>query len=464
MHKKSIAVVTAGLLLLTAGLVATGCPPPEQPIGPIGPGNVIFFHTDGYGLSHWCALRTYLVGPDGRLNWDRLPYMAPYTGHKKDALTGSSHGTGTTHAYGVRVLRDSFGLDGIQPITALSGKQASIMEEAIEAGFATALLQSACIAEAGTAVFIASVKDRGDKPLIAQQMIESGLDVILSGGERLLLPEGVQGRHGVGERKDGVNLIKRAKELGYTVVYTRDELMAAAANPAIRRVLGVFAHDGTYNAEPEEVLRAEGLPLYWPGAPTIYEMAEATLRILARNPRAQEKGIFIMAEDEATDDFGNNSNARGSFEAGRRSDKAMGLFLKFLANNPSTLLLNAADSSAGAKGLLGLHPGPMKRIREDKVTKGYHARWHNTGPGGERIFVPVDGIDGAGTEPFLAAPDRYGNRWSFVVQWLRDDVSGHTVARAKGLNAERVTELGIVDSTDIYRIMYYTLFDRWLER
>jgi alkaline phosphatase len=363
----------------------------------------------------------------------------------------------------VRVVRDSFGLDGIEVITALSGRQMSIMEEAIEAGFATALLQSGCITEAGTAVFISSVKDRWDYvDLVAEQIIESGLDVILSGGERFLLPEGVTGRHGPGERKDGRNLIERAKELGYTVVFTRDELMAAAADPAVTRVLGVFAHGDTYNAEPEEDLRAKGLPLYWPWAPTMYEMAEAALRILVRNPRAAERGIFIKAEDEGTDDFGNNSNARGSFEAGRRSDKAFGIFLEFLANNPNTLLLNAADSSAGAKGILGWDPPAMARIRDAKVTQGQFTRWHNTSPAGEEIHVPVDGIDGAGTEPFLAAPDRYGNRWEFVVQWLRDDVSGHTVARAKGLNAEKVTELGIVDSTDIYRIMYYALFGEWL--
>jgi alkaline phosphatase len=338
----------------------------------------------------------------------------------------------------------------------------SIMEEAIKAGFATALIQSGCITEAGTAVFIASVRDRwGDRPLIAQQIIESGLDVILSGGERFLLPQGVQGRHGVGERADGINLIKRAKELGYTVVYTRDELMAAAADPAVTRVLGVFAWGHTFNDKEEEVLRAERLPLYWPWAPTMYEMAEATLRILGRNPRA-ERGIFIVAEDEGTDNFGNRSNARGSFEAGRRSDNAMGVFLRFLANNPNTLLLNAADSGAGAKSLRGLDPAGMERIRATKVAEGYFASWHNTDPGGRRIFVPVDGIDGAGTVPFRAAPDKFGNRWEFVVQWLRDDVAGHTVARAKGLNAGVVRRLGIVDSTDIYRIMYYTMFGKWL--
>jgi len=49
------------------------------------------------------------------------------------------------------------------------------------------------------------------------------------------------------------------------------------------------------------------------------------------------------------------------------------------------------------------------------------------------------------------------------VAWaIRHDLSGGVVVRAKGLNANLVTELGVVDNTDIYRIMYHTLFGKWL--
>ncbi|MCL0049588.1 alkaline phosphatase [Peptococcaceae bacterium] len=458
MRKRLIGMVA---VLLAAALVTTGCPQQaaevEEPCSePNEVRNVIFFHPDGYGLSHWNALRILLVGPDGRLNWDRLPYMAPYTEHMKDALTASSHGGATVHAYGMKVARDSFGLDGDQVITALSGKQMSIMEEAVQAGFATALIQSGCITEPGTAVFVASVEDRGMREEIAKQVIESGVDVILGGGERWLLPKGVTGRHGEeGKRTDGLNLIERAKELGYTVVYTRDELMEVAAGGATK-VLGVFASGHTFNDEPEEVLRAEELPHYWPWAPTIAEMSAAALEILSRNPKAAEKGIFIVAEEEATDNFPNNANAMGSFIAGERADAAFGVFADFVEENPNTLLITAADSSAGGKHLLQ-QPG-VEKVGEVRI---------NTRDG-EWIKAPLlDGVDGPGTAPFLSAflsaPDREGNQWQFAVAWATPhDLSGGIVARAKGLNADLITELGVVDNTDIYRIMYYTLFEEWL--
>ncbi|MEN4007352.1 MAG: alkaline phosphatase [Methanobacterium sp.] len=417
--------------------------------------NVIFFHPDGYGVSHWNSLRFLDAGPDGRLNWDRLPHMAPYTGHMRDALTGSSHGGATTHAYGVKVARDSFGMDGGQNLTALSGKNMSIMEEAVRAGFATALIQTGGITEAGTAVFVASVEERGDHTEIARQVIESGVDVILSGGERWLLPMNVTGRHGNGTRTDDLNLITRAIELGYTVVYTRDELLEVARRGNATRVLGVFAWADTFHTMTEEALRAAGLPLYVPGTPTIAEMSEAALKILSRNPKAARRGMFIVAEEEATDNLPNVSNARGSFEAGRRADDAFRVFIDFVNRNPkNTLLITAADSSAGSKDIIGLDPAGKGRWEGVAPVVDV-----NTHANGTWARAPMDGIDGAGTALFLSGPDRKGNRWPFAVSWAtRHDVTGGILARAKGLNAEMVTRLGVVDNTDIYRIMYYTLF------
>jgi alkaline phosphatase len=425
--------------------------------------NVIFFHTDGYGLSHWDALRTKTVGPDGRLNWDKLPYSAGYTGHMKDQLTGTSHGGATTHAYGVKVVADSFGLDGETPITALSGKQMSIMEEAVKAGFATALIQTGSLTEPGTAAFVASVAERGNHEEIARQVIESGVDIILGGGERWLLPAGVTGRHGTGSRTDSQNLIQRAQELGYTVVYTRDELLALPRTTS--RVLGVFAHGHTFNDRSEEALRAAGLPLYVLTAPTVAEMSTVALEILSckdvpeqANQRAQggrggRRPFFMVVEEEACDNFPNNSNAAGSFEAGRRSDAAFAIFREFVRNNPRTLLINAADSSAGSKNIVDWRTGPA-------VTAGPV----NSDPSGRFVNAPFDGVDGAGTAPFLSAPDRNGNTFPFAVTWaFRWDVAGDILARAEGVNAVRLREMGVVDNTDIYRLMYLTLFGEWLQ-
>lgn len=399
-------------------------------------GDVIFLHPDGTGVNHWGAVRMHQEGPDGELNWDRLPAIGVYTGHMSDRLTSTSHGGATVHAYGVKVRADSYGLDGTEPITAASGTEMSIAMEAMEAGKAVGLVQTGHIAEPGTGVFVASNEDRGNQQEIAADVIESGAAVIMAGGERLLLPEGVEGRHGPGERSDGVNLVERAEELGYTVVYDREELMAV--DPATTdRLLGVFAHDHTFNDQPRERNLIEGLATYVESAPTLAEMTDVALAILARD----EDGFFLVAEEEGTDNIANNANAFGALEALTRADAAVGVAHDFVEANPEALLVMAADSDAGG---LQVYSG-------EGAPAGGHVAATTDGGG------LLDGRQGKFGDVFMSAPDAQGVRHPFGIAWTGDDdVAGGILVRAAGLNAEMVRPL--MDNTDVYKLMHATLF------
>ncbi len=400
-------------------------------------GNVIFFHPDGTGLNHWGAARMHIVGPDGELNWDKLPGMGVYTGHMADRLTGTSHGGATVHAYGVKVVNDSFGLNGTEEITAASGKTMSIAEEAMAAGKAVGLIQSGHIAEPGTAVFVASQPKRAEREQIAEQVIESGAQVIMAGGERYLLPEGVEGRHGPGERKiDQKNLIERARELGYTVVYTRDELMAI--DPAqTDKLLGVFAHSHTFNDQEAERNIIDGVPTYWEHAPSIAEMTQVALQILSRD----EDGFFAVIEEEGTDNIANNMNAGGTLEALRRADEAVGVINAFLEGRNDTMLIMAADSDAGG----------LQVVSGSLAKKGKPVAASTNGGG--RLF----GQQGAFGDVFMSAPDANGVSHPFGIAFVGyNDVAGGILVRTAGLNAELVEPL--MDNTDVYALMYRTLF------
>jgi alkaline phosphatase len=430
-----IALLSCALTLIGA----LGCQGPQR-------GNVIFLHPDGTGANHWLAARVLLVGPDGELNWDKIPHMGVYRGHMKDSLTSTSHGGATSHAYGVKVVSDSFGLDGKDAITAQSGQQMSIMEEAQAAGITCGLVNSGTITEPGTACFMASVPNRKMHHEIAAQLIAADLPVLMGGGEQWLLPEGVQGRHGKGTRTDGRNLIEEAEAAGYTVVYTRDELISLPADTM--KLLGIFAANQTFNDVPEEVQTARNLPHYWPDAPTIGEMTQVALDVLQRH----NKPFFLVAEEEGTDNMANNNNASGDLEALRRADDAVGVIREFLAKDqgafgqPRTMLIMAADSDASGMQVLSSSPDKLP------ADQPLPARSDNGGA--------MDGRDGTQSLPFLGAPDRFGNRWPFAIVWTSHaDVSGGIVAKAEGLNAELLPNN--VDNTDVYRMMYGTLFGRW---
>ncbi|PSR18410.1 alkaline phosphatase [filamentous cyanobacterium CCP3] len=434
--------------------------------------HVIFIHPDGTSPSHYALARFVEKGPDGRLNWDNLDQAAVYLGHMEDTLGGTSNGGAVTHATGAKVFAESFGFeqDGseITPLSGNTGK--TIVEEAIDAGKVTALVQSGAIFEPGTAAFVAETAEievdgrtivpRGQTAEIARQVIESGVDFILAGGEVTLLPVGTDGFHGTAAEYDAIasdpirrpseNLIELAESLGYTVVYTRDELYALLEQSALpEKVLGVFAPVHTFNDRPEEVLAERGLPLYLETAPTIAEMLEVTQQLMEAHPNF-ENGSIAIVEEEGTDNFGNNNNAAGVLEGVIRADDAIGVAQDFLSRYENTLIITAADSDAG-----GL------QVR-DPVDAGEPVGTVNNNPTLEDRPVPLDGVDGVGTLPFVAAPDANGDEFPFAVGWAgTPDFPGSIVSKAEGLNADKLPPT--VDNTGIYELMYETLFDVELE-
>jgi alkaline phosphatase len=228
------------------------------------------------------------------------------------------------------------------------------------------------------------------------------------------------------------------------VVHTREELAAAAADTNVKKLLGVFAENATYNAAPEETLAEKGLKPYAPEAPTVAEMADAALRVLERTG----KRFALVVEEEGTDDFANAQNASGLFEAFRRADAAIGVARDFVAAHPETLLLTAADSDASGLQIVGL--GRKNETAEEPRV-----------PATTKLGNPVDGVAGQGTEAFLSGPDRAGRRFWFGVTFTaKEDMVGGVVVRAEGLNRERLPVN--LDNTELYVAMWETLFGREL--
>lgn len=424
------------LLVVTLAASLFGCTSSR------GTGSVIFVHPDGASAATYAAARALHKGPDGALHWDTLPAIAVYRGHMRDDLTATSNGGATAHAFGIKPARDAFGRtaggDLGEDIVDGQGRTKGVALRAIEEGIPVGLVQTGIAPEPGTAVFLAPNESRGNYEQIAVQLIESGATVLFSAGEMHFLPEGAAGVHGPGVRTDGRDLIAEARALGYTVVRTRDELLGLPADTG--RVLGLFAHGATFNADREEALAEAGLPLYVPGSPTVAEMTEVALRVL----RGTGCDFLLVVEEEATDNFGNKNNAAGVLEAAGRADDALGVAIADLGRHPRTLLLTTADSDGGGLRMIG------ERVRDGRPARA-------TLPERESNGSPIDGVRGAGTAPFIAQPDRFGQRHPFRVTWASyGDVSGGILVRADGLHSDRVR--GTMDNTEVAELIALTLF------
>ena len=384
-----------------------------------------------------------------------------YLGHMRDRLVGTSNGGAVTHATGVKVQSGSFGLDEFDdPVVSRSGKRGvTILEEAIAADKSTAVINSGFIAEPGTGAFLSEVESRSDVTAITEQVLESGVNVILGGGEIHYLPEGTVGRFGQeGVREDGRNLIEEAEAAGFTVVFDREELQNIPEDTT--QLLGIFAAEDTYNDNTEEENRALKLDSYGQllpdgtptNQPTVAEMLEAALPILS----ADEDGFMVVMEEEGTDNLANNNNSVGTLEATLRADAALGVAMDYIQQeDPNTLLITAADSEAG--GVQVWQPTPFGDALPETLLEPLTL---DVNPTDEETFQnPVDGSDGRvpPLTTFEAKPSLDGEMGNFVTAWSgTSDFAGSVVAKSYGMNADLLN--ATVDNTEIYQIMYQTLF------
>ena len=404
------------------------------------PRSAIFLHPDGMGANTWMATRLMHVGPDGRLAWDQLPQVAIYVGPTSDSVNQSSNAGATTHAYGVRAKLDSYGaIDGAAP-TAASGKAQSLMVEAKAAGKTVAILNSSSLTEPGTGAFLASVANRDDEAEIASQILAAGPDIALGGGEMFFLPKGTQGVHGEGVREDGRNLVDEAKAAGYTVVFTADEL--AALPPEATKVLGLFAHESTFNESTEEGLAEAGLTAFQPQAPRF----DAMLAFILSRVKDAPNGYLIVGNEEATDNLSGENNTTATLEAAIGADRAIALALAEAKANPALTVVVASDSDNG-----GMNATSDDLDDPEDLPRPLPAR---TASGSL--------LDSDKGKPFLTPTDANGNRIPFYITWASDsDSAGGTVARGIGRGAAKIE--GTIDATQVYKALYLGLFDTDLD-
>ncbi len=331
---------------------------PRVPDAP--PRGVVLAVGDGLGFASLAAGHLAAVGPDGRLELERMPISALVSTHTSDDLVTMSEAAATALATGHKTRNGRVG----------SGPEAEPLRTLVEAaraqGLATGLVTTYEIVDATPASFAAHVAQRERLQDIAAQLVESGVDVMLGAGRRHFLPPPQ------GDRHDGADLLARARRLGYHVVASEDELERAPAG----RLLGLFDLDLT-------ALR--------PAEPSLVEMTRAALRRLSGAPR----GFFLLIEEEAIDTRAHEHDIAGTATAVARFDEAVGAVLDFAAADGGVLVVATSDHETGG---LVLERGTLAARRLEVVwaDPGHSAipvPLFAYGPGAERFSGLLDNTD-----------------------------------------------------------------------
>ncbi len=286
---------------------------------------VILMIGDGMGAAQRQAGQWSRVGLTGTLAMDSLPVTGSIqTGNATGGVTDSA-ASATAMATGFKTTNGYIGVDPD------GGSLTSILDLAQDLGMMTGLVVTSQVTNATPAAFAAHINDRNQVLVIASQMLDHDVDVLLGGGEGDWLPntslDCVGGDYG--KRTDGRNLVTEAVTAGYT--YSCTPAALSAITPGTFPLLGLFAFE----------------KMGWPYAPTLAEMTATALDSLDVDPQ----GFFLMVEGSQIDNAASGNDGMKLIDDVRTFDDAVQVALDFTSANPDTLLIVSADHETGGLSL-----------------------------------------------------------------------------------------------------------------
>jgi alkaline phosphatase len=261
------------------------------------------------------------------------------------------------------------------------GRKLSPLYELLrDVGWKRGLVTTAEITHATPAGFAVNVQKRSQAELIASQMLERRIEILLGGGARFFLP---------GSRSDKRDLPLEFSQAGYQVVHNRSELAAAPTN---KPWFGVFSPSHlpfTLDHQADERLKAT--------VPMLAEMTAAALRKLEG-----EEHFILQVEGGRVDHAAHLNDAAGAFHEQIAFDEALAVCLAFRQQHPDTLLVITTDHGTGNPGLNGTGASYVQSSpRFHQLTKITHSH--------EWLLRRIYGLPKSATEDMLeTAPSNAG--------------------------------------------------------
>ncbi len=349
----------AGFLLLLFGSIyisdcqtSTSVPVQwEMQVTSSAPPAVILMIGDGMGLSQMSAAMYTSSTP---LAIEQFPVIGFHKSHSSSDLITDSAAGATAFACGVKTYNGAIGLDAdtIPCIT--------IMEEAMARGLATGIVATSTIVHATPASFLAHERMRIFYEQIAEDICQSGVDIMIGGGKRYF------DRRKVDDR----DLLAELQTRGYLVAdYFNGQLTDVRPDPKQK-----FAF-----------LTADNQPLPVNQGRTYLTYA-SRLSADFLNIRGAEKGFVLMIEGSQIDWANHANEGKLAIQETLDFDRAIGEILKFAQQRGNTLVVVTADHESGGMAL-------QNGSRRGKIETAFTTNGH-TG-----TMIPVYAF-GPGSETF----------------------------------------------------------------
>jgi len=327
--------------------------------------NVILIVGDGMGFSTVTATRIFegqQRGVDGESNvlaWEAFPHLAASKTYSSDAQITDSAPSAVAMTTGVKTINDVMGLDHTTTLESCDDQKtkavATLWEMAESIGMSTGVITTARLTHATPGAAYSHIASRdweSDAEMppeavaagcadIARQLVEmrygDGLEVAMGGGRSYFLPEAAADPEDAGEtgrRKDGKDLTQAwLDRYGNSGAFVwNNEQFDAIDVAQTDHLLGLF--------ERSHMKYDYDRPKDTAGEPSLAEMTEKTIDILARNP----EGFLLMIEGGRIDHASHESNAYRTVSDGVALNEAVKRVLRKVDLN-ETLIVVTGDHS-----------------------------------------------------------------------------------------------------------------------
>lgn len=330
-----------------------------------GAKNVILVIGDGTSAQEYTLARDYQWGAGGRIpGIDDLPLTGDYTTYALNKDTGKpdyatdSAASGTGWATGTKTYNGAVGVDRH------GAPQRSLLEIAKANGLATGDVTTSEIQDATPAVQVAHVTQRkcygpkatsekcptnalekGGAGSITEQLLATRPDVTLGGGWETFSETATAGEY------RGQTLEAQAKERGYRIVRSADELSDIKDADQQEPLLGVFA-DGNLPRQWAAATATRGgalqpavpcapNPKFTEQTPKLGDMTRKAIDLLSK--RDGDKGFFLQVESASVDKAAHEADPCGQIGETVQLSDAVTQALEFAKRDKDTLVIVTGD-------------------------------------------------------------------------------------------------------------------------
>ena len=313
--------------------------------------NVILFIGDGMTVANRTAARILSKGIvqgkyTGRLSFDDFPCTALIGTSSVDSIATDSANSMSAYTTGHKGSVNALGVYASKSIDPLDHPKVETIGELVKrlSRKSVGVVTDAEVEDATPAGMFVHTRQRREYLSIVDQFLASGVDVLMGGGSVSFVPKSTPLRVPLAaadaykRRLDERDVIADFAARGYTTARTADELAAAAAAPATRKLLGLF-HEGNLDGALDRHVLKAGTVEQFPQQPDLTQLTRDALTVLSRNP----DGFVLLVEAGSIDKFSHRLDGERSVYDTVLLSNAVQVAKDWAATRNDTLIIVTPD-------------------------------------------------------------------------------------------------------------------------